>query len=39
MTIGEHVETITLWTMDLSEDSQVILGYDWLQGHNSTIDW
>ena len=28
--IGEHVETITFWTMDLSEDAQVILGYDWL---------
>ena len=39
LTIGEHVETITLWTMDLSEDTQVILGYDWLQGHNPTIDW
>ena len=39
LTIGEHVETIILWTMDLSEDSQVILGYDWLQGHNPTIDW
>ena len=39
LAIGEHVETITLWTMDLSEDSQVILGYDWLQGHNPTIDW
>ena len=39
LVIGEHVETITLWTMDLSEDSQVILGYDWLQGHNPTIDW
>ena len=25
--------------MDLSEDSQVILGYDWLHGHNPTIDW
>ena len=39
LVIGEHVETITLWTMDLSEDSQVILGYDWLHGHNPTIDW
>ena len=39
LAIGGHVETVTLWTMDLSEDSQVILGYDWLQGHNPTIDW
>ena len=39
LTIGEHVETITLWTMDLSEDTQVILGYDWLHGHNPTVDW
>ena len=39
LVIGEHVETVTLWTMDLSEDSQIILGYDWLQGHNPTVDW
>ena len=39
LVIGGHVETITLWTMNLSEDSQVILGYDWLQGHNPSIDW
>ena len=37
--IGVHVKTITLWTMKLSEDAQVILGYDWFQGHNPTIDW
>ena len=39
LVIGGHVETITLWTMDLSEDSQVILGYDWLHGHSPTLDW
>ena len=37
--IEGNVKTITLWTMDLSEDAQDDLGYDWLQGHNPTIDW
>ena len=37
--IGGHVEAITLWTMELSVDTDVILGYDWLRSHNPRIDW
>ena len=32
--IGDHVKVITLWTMELSTDTDIILGYDWLQSHN-----
>ena len=28
--IGDHVEAIMLWTMELSMDTDIILGYDWL---------
>ena len=37
--IGHHSETITLWTMNLSDDMDILLGYDWLQCHNPQIDW
>ena len=32
--IGDHVETITLWMMELSADTDIILGYVWLWSHN-----
>ena len=37
--IGPHLETITLWTMNLMDDTDLLLGYDWLLCHNPQIDW
>ena len=37
--IGHHAETITLWTMNLTDDTDLLLGYDWLRRHNPRINW
>ena len=37
--VGHHAETITLWTMNLTDDTDLLLGYDWLRRHNPHIDW
>ena len=35
--VGHHAETITLWTMNLTDDTDLLLGYDWLSHHNPHI--
>ena len=39
LSIGHHKEIITLWTMNLTDDADLLLGYDWLLCHNPQIDW
>ena len=38
MIIGDHIEQISFAVTDL-EKADLFLGYEWLQHHNSTIDW
>ena len=37
--VSRHTETITPWTMNLTDDTDLLLGYDWLRRHNPQIDW
>ena len=37
--VGHHSEMITLCTMNLTDDANILLGYDWLWIHNPQIDW
>ena len=39
MHVGRHAETITLWIMNLTDETDLLLGYDWLKRHNPHIDW
>jgi len=38
MIIGDYIEQISFAVTDL-EKADLFLGYEWLQHHNSTIDW
>ena len=37
--ISHHKETITLWIMNLTDDADLLLGYDWLLHHSPQINW
>ena len=37
--VGHHAENITLWTMNLTDDTDLLLGYDWLREYNPIINW